>query len=378
MYCITDAQIDWVLNDFRARGIKLDSLQQDLLDHVCCIIEQELEDNGDFERFYERTISTFYKESLDEIEKETTLLLTFKNYYAMKKIMIVSGTTSAFAFLLGSMFKIQHWPGAGILLLLGIITFSFVFLPLMYVFKTRDNASKRDKVVFGIGTLLGIMYCLSMLFQMMHWPGARILWISTLMIGFFVFLPLYFLTGIRQPETKFNTIVSSILLVAMMGTQFMLTAMRPSGHLQSRSYSYLQSEELLKHFRSTNRITPKTAVAQNLATQIQDKCQDIKRLVLLGSGVANEREIVKERTLQPDFFTAGEGLQKMSELKALVAQYNSLQGSDSTNIIPVNYSILDVDYNDQDFRNNLFVLNSLTQLQLYLAGNTSQTMTAAR
>jgi len=85
MYCLSDKQIDYILNDIGARGVGMESLQHNLLDHVCCIIEQNLEENGDFERFYESTIRTFYKDALWEIEEETLTLLTFKNYYTMKK-----------------------------------------------------------------------------------------------------------------------------------------------------------------------------------------------------------------------------------------------------------------------------------------------------
>ena len=92
MYCISDQQIDFILDDISARGVKMVSLQQDLLDHVCCIIEQNLEQDGDFESFYFSEIAKFYEKQLTEIEDETINLLIHKNYYVMKKIMLVSGS----------------------------------------------------------------------------------------------------------------------------------------------------------------------------------------------------------------------------------------------------------------------------------------------
>ena len=130
MYCLSDKQIDYILNDIGARGVEMESLQQNLVDHVCCIIEQNLEVNGDFENFYQKTIQTFYKDELWEIEEETLLLLTYKNYYTMKKIMINSGIFSAFTFFAGSIFKIMHWPGSSPLIILAMLASSFIFLPL--------------------------------------------------------------------------------------------------------------------------------------------------------------------------------------------------------------------------------------------------------
>lgn len=225
MYRITDQQVDFILDDIRRRGVEMEDLQYNLLDHICCIIEQNLEADGDFEGFYQQTVASFYKQQLSEIEEETIRLLTFKNYYGMKKLMMGSGVFSTIAFVVGSFFKIMHWPGASLILVLAFFAFCLIFLPLLFLLKTKESESKRDSIILGTATLAGILYGVSMLFQVMHWPGARIIWLSTLMLTAFVLLPLYFFNGIRKPEAKTNTIVTSIILVGILGMQFTLTAM---------------------------------------------------------------------------------------------------------------------------------------------------------
>ena len=76
MYSISDQQIEFILRDLSANGIQTESLQYDLLDHICIIIEQNLEEEGDFDQFYAATVKTFYKQELREIEEETKFLLT--------------------------------------------------------------------------------------------------------------------------------------------------------------------------------------------------------------------------------------------------------------------------------------------------------------
>src|SRR5687768_11016721 len=105
MYQLSEEQIAFISRDIKSRGLEMESLQEDLLDHVCCIIEQNLEANGNFEAFYLQTIRTFYKTELKEIEEETLFLLTHENYYAMKYIMISSGGFSAIVLSLGIVFK---------------------------------------------------------------------------------------------------------------------------------------------------------------------------------------------------------------------------------------------------------------------------------
>lgn len=248
MYQLSDTQIDYILNDISARGVEMESLQLNLHDHVCCIIENNLEENGDFESFYKKTIKTFYKDALWEIEEETFLLLTFKNYYAMKKIMIISGTFSASVMSLGILFKLMHWPGASAFILLSIVISSFIFLPLLFILKARETKSTKDKLIIGIGITFGILFSLSSLFKIMHWPGSNTMWIITIALLLFVFVPLYFFSGIRNPETKINTIITTIILIAAGGMLFTMTNLRPQARpLDNTEIEYLvNDEEMLK------------------------------------------------------------------------------------------------------------------------------------
>jgi hypothetical protein len=77
--------------------------------------------------FMPLVLQRFYKNELLEIEQETQDLLTFKNFYFMKKVMILSGLSTAGTFMLGSVCKVMHWPGASFffVLAIGLLEFSF-------------------------------------------------------------------------------------------------------------------------------------------------------------------------------------------------------------------------------------------------------------
>ena len=85
MYCLSDQQIDFILTDIRSHGITTESLQNDLLDHICILIEQNLEPDGDFQSFYSSVIKSFYKQELREIEEQTAFLLTYSNHWVLGK-----------------------------------------------------------------------------------------------------------------------------------------------------------------------------------------------------------------------------------------------------------------------------------------------------
>ncbi len=246
MYCLSDTQIDYIFNDISARGVEMESLQQNLLDHVCCIIEQNLEANGDFESFYQKTIKTFYKDALWEIEEETLLLLTFKNYYTMKKIMIISGTVSAAAMILGILFKFMHWPGAALGIFLGILISSFIFLPLLFTLKVKEKQTVKDKLILGLAIVSGILISLAVLFKIFRWPGANMLGLSFVMIMLVLYIPLYFFTGIKNPDSKINTVVTTIIMIMGCGLFLTLVNTTPRARpLDNTEIEYLSNDETM-------------------------------------------------------------------------------------------------------------------------------------
>lgn len=220
MVRVSDEQVDFILQEIKARGVTIEDLQYNLLDHMCCIIENEMSETDNFDQFFQRLLPRFFNDNLREIQEETELLLTFKHFYAMKKTLNISGLLAAVFTFIGSIFKILHYPGASVCIVLGITLFSLIFLPLMIAIKFKDETSRTDKIVFSFGFFIGIFTSLGFLFKIMHWPYAHILMLGGLVSLTFVYVPLYFFTRFRQPELKFTTTVNSVLMMACGGLLF--------------------------------------------------------------------------------------------------------------------------------------------------------------
>ena len=139
MYLLSDDQIEFVRRDILKRGIQNEALQQDLLDHICCVVENELADTGDFETFYKQRIKHFYVKELKEIEEETNALLNFKHFYRLRKIMLVSGGTATIFLVIALLLKFLYLPGVAISMVLGIVLLNFVFLPSLLTLKIKEN-----------------------------------------------------------------------------------------------------------------------------------------------------------------------------------------------------------------------------------------------
>ncbi len=378
MYTLSEQQIDYILNDIKTRGVEMEDLQLNLLDHICCTVECELQENGNFEEFYQQVITRFFKKELREIQEETILLLTFKNYFIMKNVMIRSGFVSVLLLVCGSLFKLMHWPGAGLLITLGVALLSLCFLPLVFILKIKDKSSSRDKFIMGIATLTGFFLSLATLFTIMHWPNPNgILWIITVSLSAFVLIPVYFFTGIRNPDTRLNTIVTTVALVGGTGLLFTLINLRPSAkqtHL--KMYSYIQSEELLKKVQHLNHQKENTIILD-----INHTTDQIKNIIvgnMIGQSTIpkdfEKKQIFGEEEEIGDAFNEGrQGMVLFSHLKNVVKQYNETLAKPEEDKITLEHFQMDKLYR----YNNYLFLNYLVQLQMYIA-TTENTVTASK
>ncbi|MBU2019382.1 MAG: hypothetical protein KJ941_07035 [Bacteroidetes bacterium] len=343
-------QVDFILNDIRKKGIEIEDLQYSLLDHICCVLEEGWDENETFSDQYLLVLPRLFKKELSEIQEETELLITFKHFYAMKKSMIYSGTFSAFALIFASIFKLMHWPGAAILIVLAIAFFSFVFLPLLFIIKAKEVQLVREKMTIGIGVTIGSIFCLSVLFKVMHWPGANFMGISSLLGLFFVFLPLHFFGGIRNEATKTNTIISSVLLVVAGGLMFSLINLRPSKRLEGailETNKHMNNSILIGSAIQPENPTSEIALLSNsISLDIKKIKQDIATNLNISARFSDE-EII--RSFGTDFrlttallFEAnGRPKVALAKLKKdLLKLKGMLEGKKSSNLLQLNDRVL--------------------------------------
>lgn len=372
MYQLKDQHIDFILNDISARGVTIEDLQYNLLDHICCVIENNLEENGDFESFYSLTVQTFFKNNLKEIEDETISLIIFKHYYTMKKAMIISGTISTALLSMGLILKFMHWPGASIGILLGIVTLSLVFLPLMFLLKIKEKQSVKDKLTIGIGAFAGILISMGILFKIMHWPYANVMMNSSLLILLLLFMPFYFFSGIRNPETKVNTIVSSILLVSASG--LLLTLMRsPRASFlidKQLTETYVRDEQLLRIQLNEMNATPDSANTElhKKGAEIIAHCDAIKKRFIelesdngsadLQADLANNI-VMHEHTVNAGFRNEMY-IQLSDKLQAMAKEYNLIALKEGK--LPVTFELI-TNSNEANSMSCFVMLNQLTLVQ---------------
>ena len=237
MFSLTEEQIAFIENDIKVRGITSPDLSIDLLDHICCVIENELDGYRNFDTVYQETLLLFGEKGLKEIQDETNRLLTFKHYYIMNSTMKISGYISSLMILSGAFFKFNHWPGANVLMLVGVFLLTVLFLPLLFILKFKESAESNRSVALSIiGFVAAFLICIGIFFKIMHWPGAQFMIISGGVLLLLGYLPIYFISIYKNTTNKLNSTATVILIIA--GVSLLSTETWISGIPRTTSDSF--------------------------------------------------------------------------------------------------------------------------------------------
>lgn len=204
---LTDKQVDYIYDQVNKSLVDSEELKEDLVDHFCCIIEESMQRGKSFEDSYNSAYQIICPNGLNEIYQESIFLLSSKRIKIMKKLLFVTGFIVAFILMTGILFKIQHWPAGGMLLISGAGVMIFILLPLVLLYFYKSEYSKfisyKMKYIFGY---LGLALLLTgAVLKMSHLPGSGWALLLSVVILNFGYLPILFYRSYKGSGTKDHT-----------------------------------------------------------------------------------------------------------------------------------------------------------------------------
>ena len=193
--------IDQIARDIGKKEITFSHLLEDLIDHVCCDVEHEMQQGYSFSEAYQIVKLKMGPRRINEIQEETLYAVDTK-YRNMKNTMKISGVAGTILLGFAAVFKIQHWPYASIMITLGALILAFVFMPSALGVLWKETHS-RKRIVLSISVFLASTFLIiGTLFKIQHWPYSGILLLLAAVSGIIFFIPTLTISMLQDPEKK--------------------------------------------------------------------------------------------------------------------------------------------------------------------------------
>jgi hypothetical protein len=165
----------------------------------------------------------------------------------MKQKIYTLGLITTSLIVIGALLKINHLPGAAVLLILGIVMLVLVFLPLALRNHYRTEGEKKNLSLYVVTWLTCFVVFGGMFYKVMHWPGAGIALIVSLPFPYVIFLPVFLVVTSKDKNFSIYNTVAVLFLLAGISVFSALLALNVSKEKindsmeLSRSYHRLET-----------------------------------------------------------------------------------------------------------------------------------------
>lgn len=190
----------------------------------------------------------------------------------MKQKIYILGLVTTLLIFLGSMLKVNHLPGASILLTIGMLTLVLIFLPLALINNYRSEGTEQTRTLYLVTWLTCFVVFTSMLFKIMHWPFAGYGLLIALPFPYLVFLPVFLSVTAKIKYNNVRNTVFVFFLMAIISAFSVLLALNVSKDRIDDSYNlsrnYIGLETALKEIPG-----------KQVPTAVNTKIDDVLKIV---------------------------------------------------------------------------------------------------
>jgi hypothetical protein len=299
----------------------------------------------------------------------------------MKQKIYIYGLIAALIIVAGTVFKVNHLPGAGILLTVGIAALVLFFIPSALISNYKSGDNRQSRSLYIITWITCFIIFSAMLFKVQHWPFAGALLTIAIPFPYVVFLPVFlFVTSKNKNFNIYNT-VFVLLLLALNSVFSGLLALNVAKTRIDESYNlsrnYISMETVLKQIPHKNEGSSVAVKIDEVLKIVNDYRGKILKDEDLSSELWNKepgglwrpnaRGIAAVSILNTNGSYAGEELQK--GIKDLISELEKNSGYESlAKAAPAIFNYSDGGDEPDSWARQIFSDNTLSWSLMYLDG----------
>lgn len=299
----------------------------------------------------------------------------------MKQKIYILGLVTALIVFSGTIFKISHFPGANILLTLGLATMVLLFLPMALRNHYISGENRQNLSLYIVTWVTCLVIFTAMLFKLMLWPYAGLLLTIALPFPYIVFLPVFIYSTSKDRNFNIYNTVFVLLLVALNSVFSGLLALNVTKKSMDDSMNLSRDFNRLEQVLiQANELTKQTSV-NILIDDVLNIVADYQDVILKNENLTRVNWINEPGNLiRPDFrgiaaislLNSGEstyGSRLANGLKNLIKEMQKTPGyEDLAKSAPAIFDFVEPVDKDSDWAKRFFNDRNLAWVLIYLDG----------
>ncbi len=243
----------------------------------------------------------------------------------MKQKIYIIGVVTVITIFTGTIFKVNHYPGAGVLLTAGLTALIFLFLPLALLNHYRSDKGRKNPALHMVTYITCLVVFTAMLFKLMHWPFAGTLLIIALPFPYVVFLPVFIYVTSKDRNFNIYKTVFVLMLLALNSVFSGLLALNVTSQRVKDSYqlsrNYNNQEIVLGRLTETDKTSAVNAKIDEVIKLVND-CQSI--VLSLDGKTMEQWNHDPGNLVRPDFSGSAATALTESDMQPASKLYNAL------------------------------------------------------
>jgi hypothetical protein len=226
----------------------------------------------------------------------------------MKQKIYILGLITCMVTFAGAIIKVNHWPGASILLGTGIGCLVLFFIPLALADHYKAQEKREDLSLYIVTWLTCFVVFSGMLFKINHWPHAGTFLLIALPFPYIVFLPVFLWVTSKNRNFNIYNLVFVLSLLAFNSVFSSLLSLNVSKTRIDDSYNLsLNYSNLQKALQRLPEVGAVSVVDAKIGEVIA-VINEYREIILNSEGISVEEWTTRPGNLKRPDIGAGAGI----------------------------------------------------------------------
>jgi hypothetical protein len=207
----------------------------------------------------------------------------------MKQKIYILGLISVIIISTGVILKVEHWPMAQIFIAAGILILVLIFFPAALINSYKAEGNKQNRLLYIVTYITCFVVFTGLLFKIQHWPYAGVALSIALPFPYIVFLPVFLIVTSKNKNFNIYNTVFVLILLALNSVFSALFSLNVSKETVDDSYNISRDYNKVEASAAQLPIIVNGSAVNMKIDEIISISNDYQDLILKHEGMTREQ-----------------------------------------------------------------------------------------